>query len=93
MVLVNSFLTFQGYEQKTITKGERAGQNFYIVRFISGFDTLEFMIFNDSPELLSKVLKASEFEKFSAKFGILQNSGNTRLSLIDLSPVEKAGNK
>ena len=89
MVLVNTFLTFQGYEQKTITKGERAGQSFYIVKFLAGFDTLEFMLFNDNPELLAKVLKSNQLEKFSAKFGITQNSGNTRLSLVDLSPITK----
>lgn len=89
MVLVNAEVTFQGYEQKQITKGEKAGQTFYIVKVLSGFDTLEIMIFNDDAELLSKVLKANAFEKFNASLGITQNSGNTRLSLVDLLPIKK----
>ena len=89
MVLVKSEVTFQGYEQKQITKGDKAGQTFYIVKVLSGFDTLEVMIFNDNADLLGKVLKAIPFEKYNAEFGITQNSGNTRLSLVDLQSIKK----
>lgn len=89
MVLVNADVTFQGYEQKQITRGEKAGQSFYIVKVLSGFDTLEIMIFDNDAELLSKILKANAFDKFTCTLGITQNSGNTRLSLIDLLPIKK----
>lgn len=89
MVLVNTEITFQGYEQRTIKNGEKAGQTYYVVKVLSGFDTLEIMIFNDSADLISKVLKATTFDIYNATLGITQNSGNTKLSLVDLLPIKK----
>lgn len=89
MVIVKSDVTFQGYEQRQIKSGERAGQSYYVVKVMSGFDTLELMIFNDNGDLLGKILKATPFQKYTAELGITQNSGNTRISLVDLNAVSK----
>lgn len=87
MVSVKTDVTFQGYEQKSITKGDKAGQTYYVVKFLSGFDTLEIMIFDNNADLISKILKATAFQKYNATLGIVQNSGNTRLSLVDLKAI------
>lgn len=89
MVSVKTDVTFQGYEQKTIMKGEKAGQVYYVTKFLSGFDTLEIMIFDNNAELISQILKATPFQKYEAVLGITQNSGNTKLSLCKLSPISK----
>lgn len=75
---------FLGYEQKKIGKGERAGQMFYVVRFIAGNDTIEVLIFSDRADLITTILKADKYQKMIGTFKITQNSGNTKLELLDL---------
>lgn len=75
---------FLGYEQKKIGKGERAGQIFYVVRFIVENDTIEVLVFSDRSDIISTILKAEKYEKMIATFKISQNSGNTKLELLEL---------
>lgn len=75
---------FLGFDQKKIVKGEKAGQTFYIVRFIVDNDTIEVLIFSDRADLITTVLKAEKYEHMLGTFKITQNSGNTKLELLDL---------
>lgn len=89
MVQVKLNATYQGYQQETIKKGDNAGNTYYVVKLLLGFDTLEFRYFENDANLISKLLKTEPFEKIDCVLGISQNSGNTKLSLIDINPIKK----
>lgn len=88
MVKFNLEVTYQGYLQEKIRKGDKAGQPYYIVRFNKGFDNLECKLYDIEPELLQKLLKLEELKKYNVCFGISQSSGNTYLNLVDLLPLQ-----
>lgn len=75
---------FLGFEQKTIKKGDKAGQMFYVVRFVCGNDTIEVMIFSDRADLITTILKAERYQHMLAHFKLTENSGNLKLSLLEL---------
>lgn len=74
---------FLGLDVKKITKGEREGQVFYILKFISGTDSFECMIF-DNPELVDKFKSLQRYQQMLLRFNIRQDSsGNLRWSIVD----------
>lgn len=76
-------VNYLGYEEKKIGKGERAGQSFYIIKFICLNDTYEVMIF-DNPVLVEKFVNLDRFQEVILRLKITQNNGNTKLSVLDL---------
>lgn len=76
-------VNYLGIEEKTITKGEKAGQKFYILKFISLNDTYEVMIF-DNPILVGKFVTLQRFQDVILRFKLTQNNGNLRLQILDV---------
>lgn len=88
MVNVKLNATYQGYSQEVIRKGDNAGNTYYVVKLLLGFDTLEFRYYDNDANLIQKFLKIEPFSKVDATIGITQNSGNTKLNILDITQVK-----
>lgn len=75
---------FLGIEEKKITKGDKAGQTFYIVKFICLNDSFEIMVF-DNPELVQKIQGLTRFQDFIITLKLTQNSGNLKWNLVGVT--------
>ena len=74
---------FLGLDVKKITKGEREGQVFYILKFICGTDSFECMIF-DNPELVDKLKGLQRYQSLILRFNLRQdNNGYLRWNILD----------
>lgn len=88
MIKSNLDAVYQGYQQEIIKKGDNAGNQYYIVKILVGFDTLEFRYYDNDANLISKFLKIEPMSKVNCCLGITQNSGNTKLSILDINVVK-----
>lgn len=76
-------VNYLGIEEKKISKGERAGQSFFILKFICLNDTYEIMLF-DNPILVGKFANLQRFQEVILRLKVTQNNGNVKLSVLDL---------
>ena len=83
---VEQEVDFLGVQEMKISKGERAGQIFYIVKVIFLNESFEFIVF-DNPTLINKLMKMERYKPFIARFKITSNKGNWRVNLIDVLDV------
>lgn len=81
---VDKEVQFLGLEEKRISKGEKAGQVFFIVKFICLNDAFEVTIF-DNPSLVAKFMNLTRFQDFIGTFKITQNNGNVKLNLVSIT--------
>ena len=79
---VEQEVDFLGIQEMKISKGERAGQVFYIVKVIFLYESFEFMVF-DNPTLISKLMTLERYKPFIARFKITSHNGNWRVNLIE----------
>ena len=75
---------YLGLEEKKIKSGERAGQSFYILKFICLNDSFEIMIFDD-PDLVQKVSNLTRFQDFIVTIKLTQNNGLIKWNLIEVT--------
>ena len=80
-------LEYLGLEEKKITKGERVGQSFYILKFICLTDSYEVMIF-DNVSLVAKLMNLQRYQPFIGTLKLVQNDGKWRVNLIDIRVEE-----
>lgn len=76
-------IQFISVEQRMISKGEKTGQIFSIVKFLSGIDMYECMIF-DNPNLITKLLKCERYKRYTAIVSLSQVKGTLKLSMKDI---------
>ena len=81
---VDKEVQYLGIEEKKITKGEKAGQTFYIIKFICLNDSFEIMVF-DNPELVQKIYGLTRFQDFIITLKITQNSGNLKWNIVGVT--------
>lgn len=77
-------IQFISVDQRMISKGERTGQIFSILKFLSGVDMYECMIF-DNPSLVTKLLKCERYKPYNVLLSLSQNKGILRLSIKDIN--------
>lgn len=77
-------LQFIVLQQKKISKGEKAGQTFYVARFFADIDTVEFIIF-DNTNLINKLLSMQKMQDCVCKIGISQFDGKWKVDLKDVN--------
>ena len=66
---VEQEVDFLGIQEMKISKGERAGQVFYIVKVIFLNESFEFMVF-DNPTLISKLMTLERYKPFIAALNV-----------------------
>ncbi len=75
---------YLGLDEKRITKGEKVGQSFFILKFICLNDVFEVMIF-DNPVLVGKLSTLQRFQEFIVTLKITQNNGNLKWNIVDVT--------
>ena len=71
-------------QQKKISKGEKAGQTFYVARFFGDIDTMEFTIF-DNTTLINKLLALKKMDTCTCTLSISQFDGKWKVELKDVN--------
>lgn len=76
-------VNYLGIEEKVIKNGDKAGQKFYVLKFICLNDPFEVSIFDD-PILVGKFVNFERFQDLILRLKLSQKNGVLKLQLLDL---------